>query len=439
MKRISLALCLLLAACCMTLAQDKVVERSAKKTPEWLNQANDGAFVVTVTASSLADAQVKAMTEVTERIILSVASNVSVSQRNESSEVVENGSVDSRDEFTRLSKIKSANLPFLKGISPNKIAGIYWQRMLNKKTGKGYYEYSVLYPYSRSEQLTLQAEFEALDKDMTAKYEQLEQKLNNIEAVEDIKTAITELDALKAYFFDDVRLEQVDGLKKRYRQLYDALSLTGEFVKHGEYHCQLLLKGMPVKVSTVPTLKSNCASQLNVRPTADGKFVITYDDSDCIEDEENFINVQLRLDGKRLSHKFSLAEAGAGNADQRLSLVPEGKVMLTAAMVDAAAREVTDITVRLTVNNRNGSKFAVKSLELNVPDLAVPLIFDNADAVYSTRGLVQIKMLAKGDCSLRKVKKGDFAFVNGTLTVVNPNTGAIEPIKVALQYSTNWE
>ena len=93
MKRISLALCLLLAACCMTLAQDKVVERSAKKTPEWLNQANDGAFVVTVTASSLADAQVKAMTEVTERIILSVASNVSVSQRNESSEVVENGSV----------------------------------------------------------------------------------------------------------------------------------------------------------------------------------------------------------------------------------------------------------------------------------------------------------------------------------------------------------
>lgn len=274
---------------------------------------------------------------------------------------------------------------------------------------------------------------------MTAKYEQLEQKLNNIEAVEDIKTAITELEALKAYFFDDVRLEQVDGLKKRYRQLYDALSLTGEFVKHGEYHCQLLLKGMPVTVSTVPTLKSNCASQLNVRPTADGKFVITYDDSDCIEDEENFINVQLRLDGKRLSHKFSLAEAGAGNADQRLSLVPEGKVMLTAAMVDAAAREVTDITVRLTVNNRNGSKFAVKSLELNVPDLAVPLIFDNADAVYSTKGLIQIKMLAKGDCSLRKVKKGDFAFVNGTLTVVNPNTGAIEPIKVALQYSTNWE
>jgi hypothetical protein len=30
-------------------------------------------------------------------------------------------------------------------------------------------------------------------------------------------------------------------------------------------------------------------------------------------------------------------------------------------------------------------------------------------------------------------------FVKGTLNVVNPDTGAIESIKVALPYSTNWE
>lgn len=439
MKRITSVLCLLIAVCCMALAQNKVVERSAKKAPEWLNVANDGALVVTVTANSLADAQVKAMAEVTERIILSVASNVSVSQRSQSSEVVENDNVDSRDEFTRLSKIKSANLPFLKGISPNKIAGMYWQRMRDKSTGKEFYEYSVLYPYSRREQRTLQAEFEALDSEMTSKYEALEQKIDNIEAVEDIKAATTELEALKAYFFDDVRLQQVEGLKKRYRQLYDALTLTGQFTKRGQYVCQLLLKGSPVKVSTVPTVKSNCAGQLSVRPTTDGTFVITYDDSDCIEDEENFINIQLRLDGKRLDHKVLLAQPGSGFGSDKFSLAPEGKVVLNAAMVDAGERVVSDITVRLTVNNRNGSKFAVKSLELNVPDLSVPLVFDNADAVYSTKGVIQIKMLAEGDCSLRTTKKNDFGFVTGTLTVVNPDTGAIEPIKVALPYTTNWE
>lgn len=439
MKRISLTLCLLVATCCMSLAQTKVVERSAKKAPEWVNTANPSALVVTVTANTIADAQVKAMAEVTERIILSVASNVSVSQRNESSEIVEDDNVQSRDEFTRLSKIKSANLPFLKGISSNKTAGIYWQRVQDKKTGKSYYEYSVLYPYSRREQRTLQAEFEALDQEMTAKYEALAQKIDNIESVEDIKAATTELNALKAYFFDDVRLEQVEGLKKRYLQLYDALTLTGKFVKRGQYSCQVLLKGRPVKVSTLPTVKSNSVTQLNVRPTTDGTFLVTYDDSECIEDEENTIDVMLRLEGKRLTYKISLTEAGSGFGSQKFSIAPEGKVLLTAAMVDAAEREVTDVTVRLTVNNRNGNKFAVKSFELNVPDIAVPLVFDNVDAIYSTKGLIQIKMLAQGEYSLRQVKKNDFGFVKGTLNVVNPDTGAIEPIKVALPYSTNWE
>lgn len=104
MKRISLTLCLLVATCCMSLAQTKVVERSAKKAPEWINTANPSALVVTVTANTIADAQVKAMAEVTERIILSVASNVSVAQRNESSEIVEDDNVQSRDEFTRLTR-----------------------------------------------------------------------------------------------------------------------------------------------------------------------------------------------------------------------------------------------------------------------------------------------------------------------------------------------
>ena len=88
-----MTLCLLVATCCIALAQTKVVERSAKKAPEWINTANPSALVVTVTANTIADAQVKAMAEVTERIILSVASNVSVSQRNESSEIVEDDNV----------------------------------------------------------------------------------------------------------------------------------------------------------------------------------------------------------------------------------------------------------------------------------------------------------------------------------------------------------
>lgn len=90
-------------------AQTKVVERSAKKVPGWLNTAVEDYLVVSVTAGSLAEGQTKALTEITERIIQSVASNVTVSKKNTLSEVNVNGNIESSDAFTQISRIKSAN------------------------------------------------------------------------------------------------------------------------------------------------------------------------------------------------------------------------------------------------------------------------------------------------------------------------------------------
>lgn len=71
-------------------ADTKIIDKSAKKAPEWLGTATEGFLVVTVRANSLADAQSKALDEITERIIKSVASNVTVSQTNVASEVTTN-------------------------------------------------------------------------------------------------------------------------------------------------------------------------------------------------------------------------------------------------------------------------------------------------------------------------------------------------------------
>ena len=77
MRRLLGLVCVLLVALGGA-AQTKVIEKSAKKPPVWLNTAVDDYLVVTVTANSLADAQTKAMDEITERIIQSVASHVMV-------------------------------------------------------------------------------------------------------------------------------------------------------------------------------------------------------------------------------------------------------------------------------------------------------------------------------------------------------------------------
>lgn len=415
-------------------AQTKVVEKSAKKVPEWLNTAAEGYLVVSVRANSLAEGQTKALTEITERIIQSVASNVTVSKKNVLSEVNVNGSIESSDAFTQVSKIKSANLPFLKGISLSNAEEIYWEKVRDKATGKEHYDYSVKYPFSRSEQRRLIAEFEALDAEKVARYEALEQKIGSIESVDEIGQAITELNTLSGYFFDDVRLSQVEGLTARYKQLYDALSLTGTFLENGKYQCQVLLDGNPVRVATKPKVTSNCAGQIGVRP-ADGMFVISYDAEDCLPEEENFLNISLVAGGKRLQHKAFLNEAGVGNTT--FSVVPEGKLILTADSV--AGRKIFNINIRLTLNNRGGTPFGLKALELHVPEISAPIIFDDIDGVYKTKGIVQIKALAEGEFTAGEKKNSAFSFVQGSVTFVNPQTGAVERTRLSLPYITNWE
>ena len=302
MKRLTAMICLALVTIC-AFAETKVIEKSAKKAPEWLYSATDGFIVVTVEASNLGDAQQRALQLVTERIILSVATSVSVSQDNEISSVSTDGSVAEKESFKQVSRMKSANLPFLKGISPSKIKEIYWIKLQDKATKAEHYEYSVKYPYSKTEQLQLVDEFERLDASKNQEYETLKNKLDNIESIEEIKQGILQLNSLKEYFFDNVRLSQVNALTEQYKALYNAITLSGKLSEAGKYEIQMLLNGKPVKVATVPTVTSNCASQIKVVPSGK-KFIVTYDAIDCLGDEENFINVQFRINGKRIESKF---------------------------------------------------------------------------------------------------------------------------------------
>lgn len=438
MKRlIGLTAVLWLVALCVG-AQTKVTERSAKKVPDWLNTAVDDYLVVTVTAESLADAQTKVMNEITERIIQAVASNVTVHSTSQSSEVNVNGNIDSREAFSRVSSIRSANLPFLKGISQGKIEEIYWQKEQDKATKKEQYVYSVKYPFSQAEQRKLVAEFEALDAEKVARYKELEQKINEIESVTEIAQGITELNTLVEYFFDEVRLSQAKGLLSRYQKLYDALSVTGTFLEDGKYQCQVLLDGNPVRVPVSPKVTSNCAAQLSVLPS-EGAFIISYDAIDCLPEEENFLNIQFVIEGKRLAHKAFLNEAGGAAAGATFSVVPEGKLILTADSVVAAQRKIFNINIRLTLNNRGGTPFGLKALELHVPELSAPIVFDDIDAVYKTKGVLQVRALAEGEFTALEKKKSAFSFVQGSVTLVNPQTGAVERIKLSLPYVSNWE
>lgn len=430
-------LVMLLAALCSASAgaEDKVVERSAKKIPEWLTGAADGYLVVTVEAPSMAEAQRLALDEVTERIIRSVASNVSLDQSNVASETVRNGAVSSTDTYTRTSRIRSANLPFLNGISLSKVSDVYWVKLRDKQTKAERYEYSVKYPYTRMDQRMLQADFEELDAGKEAELEALERKLDNITSLDDISAGIAGADALAEYFFDNVRAAKVKSLKSRYNELYKSIGVIGMVTGNGIAECALSINGQAVRCGLVPVVSSNCASDINVIP-ADGTYRITYDTADCLPDEENYLTVTFRVRGKRIEHRMSL---NRGTTSGKFSVVPEGSVRLTADTISVGEGIIAGLDIRLTLNNRGTTDFGVKAMELNVPGLAAPLVIDDIDAIYSTRGNVQVKCRVQGDIRLAPASAaGGSRMLSGRISLVNPLTGSVVSTRLSMPFTKNW-
>ena len=234
---------------------------------------------------------------------------------------------------------------------------------------------------------------------MINSYEALRDKIGNLESVEEIKSSINRLASLKEFFFDDVRVSQVDGLIEQYKQLYSTMAIHGTPAGKGKYECQMMLNGRPVKVGVVPKVTSNCAFQIVVRQS-DGKSIITYDDTDCLPEEENYLDVLFRIDGKRVESKFSI---NANSTDGKFLVVPEGKVVLAAKSV------------------------------------SVPIVFDDINSVYTTKGVIQVNVVAEGEFTARQKKSSALSFVQGAVMIVNPQTQAVERVRLSLPYVTNWE
>lgn len=435
-KRI-LGICCLLAMVAGMAAQNKVVEKSSRKSPSWLNTAVEGYLVVTVTAPTLAQAQDKALAEIGERIVRAVATNITVAQSNKEQEVNTNGDITSTDDFRRETTLTAAKVPFVTGVSLSKADDIYWQLLRDKKTGAEHYEYSVKYPFTEEEQQKLIAEFEKQDREQVERYEALESKLDNITRASEITEAMAELNALEHYFFDGVRSGQVEALKQRYAQLYRSMTVTGQLTSQGTYTCRVLLSGRPLQVDEAPKVRSDCATVLAIQP-AEGAYDISFDAVDCLPEEENTLDITFFVNGRRLTYKAVIGSAAVADG-QTFSVVPEGKIMLTADSVSVADRRIVNINIRLTLNNRGGTPFGLKSMELLVPDFSAPIVFDDINGVYTSKGAIQIKARAEGSFTALETKKSSLNFVQGTVMLVNPQTGAVERVRLSLPYVTNWE
>lgn len=309
MRKILTIMSVLITVCASgLLAQThKVIDRSAKSVPEWLSDTPTGCLSVEVTAPDMTTAKDLAIQELCTRIVMSVAANVVHTSHAGGSSTSTDGKLSETESFGFDTRIAAANIPFIKGISLTEAEDTYWEKCQEKKTDRIFYRYALLYPLPDSQLRKMRSEFEATDNEKSASLKRLKEDLDRVTSSMQIEKALTELDQLREYFFDDVRRKEAEGLLTNYKKLYKGLTLTATKPANGSFTVTLMLQGHPFEAVGMPTLKSNCATRLQTTPLTDGcGYEITYDDIDCLPDEDNWIEINLRMRDTRVVQKVYL-------------------------------------------------------------------------------------------------------------------------------------
>lgn len=407
----------------------KIDERSSKKMPSWVYSSQTDYLVALAIGPDIDELRRKCLDDIRMQMIRSVAENVKFS----SSSTVSQQSVNSEmigflDNYFSVFETQGADVAYLTGVSASKIADTYWEKRRDKTTGKIDYIYAIKYPFPSIELKKLVREFEKKDEQMYVKYLELENGFNDIATVEQISRAITDLDDLAAYFFDDTRRRAALTLQVKYRQLYDGIMFREISNEPGRYEFGMLLDGNPVKTSQRPVLSSDVASQLRFADEGDS-YVVYYDYLGSEYGEENSVSVRFNFGGKPVTHKFYYTIQKT-----RINLYPEKTAYLSAKQAEVNA--LHNISVVMDINS-GYSGFTVRSLRLTVPGLAETIFMENINQAFTGRN-VTLKTVYEGEAGMLKPLGRKQNMMGGRLTVDIPGVGEGIAIDFNIPFQPNW-
>jgi hypothetical protein len=325
-------------------AQQKVVERSSKKAPEWVGVSVADHIVVSGEAASLNAAKEKCLANIRQSIVNSVATNISSKELTLDTQTINGQTTDVLHRYESQVQAIAAKLPFITGISLDD-AEIYWQKLYNKREKSYKYEVHAKYPFSLLRRNSLIMEYLKQEQEQNEKYRALKSEFSTFTEIEFINRAIAELKALEHYFVDQKRKEEAKVLASNYHKLYSQISIVPYHNALGEIVYYLNLEGRRMTTSRRPNIKSQYATSINFAPAEQNMYRITYNYDNCQDNDENKIEVihNFASGSTRYACFFDVSK-------DKLQIIPYGLIEMdvesaesalpaTPAKVEAAAEE----------------------------------------------------------------------------------------------------
>lgn len=411
-------------------AQEKVIEKSAKKRPVWVSGVAQEYLITSAISDDLETAKNQALEDVRKQMIRAVAENVSLTTSGTTQQRIEHSQIDLFVErFTSDYKTQSASIPYITGVSLSNAEDSYWEKRQDKKTKVVSYLYAIKYPLPEAELRKMIRAFEKQDQEMYARYVRLENQLTDIRSLEQIDGAILELNPLIAYFFDNVRKNAATSLQQRYTDQYKNVSLKVYSNKLGDHRFGFMLNGKAISTSQRMTAKSNDAYDLFVEPM-DDIIAVKYQYDGAEFDRLSEVTINTRIGGKSVPHRFTFTLHKS-----KVKLYPEKMVYLTAETKNDSI--VGQINIRIPMKSESGSSYIIRSLLLDVPGLSEPIVVDDLD-IASSRKLETIKVYYDGEIELLGGLNQRIDMVRGSIDVEIPDEQTDTRIDFSLPVKTNW-
>lgn len=235
----------------------RAVEVSEKKRPEWVYGLNNGYIIIEGVGGNFENAQNDALKKLKERIVNSVAVNISSEMNISVNETVIDNMSKYRESTQLETNITTDFFNSLKGISLSKSEAFYWekQKYPNKITKVHYH---IMYPFTEMELNNLIKEWEQTDRAFTLELQALRKSVATCNNVSDLKTLYTKTIALEE-IFTGARKTEASIIKSEINQLLENLRFEVQKHKRGQLVLKLLSSDRYFKMDSEVLFKSDCA------------------------------------------------------------------------------------------------------------------------------------------------------------------------------------
>lgn len=412
-------------------AQEKVIEKSKRKRPDWVHSTQKDFIIATGRGKTVDEAKNNVVTEIQNEIVNSVAIYVKSESEMSIENINKNNVINTIEKFKNKSSVQTADIPSLKGISLNKVEDYYWEKIQDKRTKEITVAYHVKYPYSEAELQKLIREFNKKDQEMTSKLNGIVNNIDKITSIDEINTQIKELQHLRDYFIDMQRKEKTNMGISRLKEMLKSIELVPIENDLGTLKYAFKIGEKFYSSSKRPKYKNSECVTIVSKTSVGHEQIIKYTYEDCMEDEKNQITVKYRFGNTKVEKSFYF-----DITSNMVGAFVRGDIIMKA--VDTDADNVNSSKCDITLVSKYNAAFIVDKVIIKWSNLP-PLTVSNINQEFSGKGTHNLSLDINQKLDKKKTSSRNKSSVDGTIFLKSKNTGQTKRYKFYGQnVETDW-